>query len=85
MEIEIFDKKEEMGAAAAVAGIAKLKEVLAEKGLQISVTFLETFLGIFLEEEVVEVAVAAKVFREMTYKRKLILVLKKRPLVLKKP
>ena len=31
MEIEIFDKKEEMGAAAAAAGIAKLKEVLAEK------------------------------------------------------
>ena len=31
MEIEIFNKKEEMGAAAAAAGIAKLKEVLAEK------------------------------------------------------
>ena len=32
MEIEIFDHKDEMGAAAAAAGIAKLKEVLAEKG-----------------------------------------------------
>ena len=32
MEIEIFEKTEEMGAAAAAAGIAKLKEVLAEKG-----------------------------------------------------
>ena len=32
MEIEIFGKKEEMGAAAAAAGIAKLKEVLSEKG-----------------------------------------------------
>jgi len=32
MKIEIFDQKDEMGAAAAAAGIAKLKEVLAEKG-----------------------------------------------------
>ena len=32
MEIENFDKKEDMGATAAAAGIAKLKEVLAQKG-----------------------------------------------------
>ncbi len=32
MKIEIFEKKEDMGAAAAAAGIAKLKEVLADKG-----------------------------------------------------
>ena len=32
MEIEIFEKTEEMGAAAAAAGIVKLKEVLADKG-----------------------------------------------------
>ena len=32
MKIEIFDQKDEMGAAAAAAGIVKLKEVLAEKG-----------------------------------------------------
>ena len=31
MEIEIFDHKDEMGAAAAATGIAKLKEVLADK------------------------------------------------------
>lgn len=31
MKIEIFDQKDEMGAAAAAVGIAKLKEVLAEK------------------------------------------------------
>ncbi|MFP6901029.1 MAG: 6-phosphogluconolactonase, partial [Opitutales bacterium] len=32
MEVEIFEKTEEMGAAAAAVGIAKLKEVLDEKG-----------------------------------------------------
>jgi glucosamine-6-phosphate deaminase len=32
MKIEIFDQKDEMGAAAAAAGIAKLKEALTEKG-----------------------------------------------------
>ena len=32
MKIEIFDQKDDMGAAAAAAGIAKLKETLAEKG-----------------------------------------------------
>ena len=33
MKIEIFDQKDEMGAAAAAAGIAKLKEALAEEML----------------------------------------------------
>ncbi len=32
MKIEIFDQKDDMGAAAAAAGIAKLKETLSEKG-----------------------------------------------------
>ena len=32
MKIEIFDQKDDMGAAAAAAGIAELKETLAEKG-----------------------------------------------------
>ena len=32
MKIEIFDQKDDMGAAAAAVGIAKLKETLAEKG-----------------------------------------------------
>ena len=32
MKIQVFDQKDEMGAAAAAAGITKLKETLAEKG-----------------------------------------------------